>query len=422
MTTVIEIPEDVRKRAAAEGWREDLVQRMVNIRMPLPQIEQQFTHWTPQDSEGWLDQRERLLLGSLRGRPAMWSDGYQLSELWRNAPEQIGDWEVVVEREPFPFAQYMLHENVGIRVVEDRGYLLGCGILSWFNAYVAGRPMALRVLSGWRVRTDARGIGVTRLFNHVADAPSSRHFEGQFFYVRWGNLAAEQWMEAYSPGFLDIAKVAEDRPPGQVVAEVLQYPARAFDGDATGIRKGRPDDVRACARLVNRTHKGLDLFRPYTEEFLRTKLDEWSWSQKPDWWTHVYGRDDFWVVEDAGTVVACAGLWDRGEHVREVWRHKQRDESRTIATTCLLDFGFARGREDAIARLVEYLLGRTADLGRDFLLAPLQYLPRVASRLEHLGPVPERRGVTWLVQKREGGWMVPPQPQLGRVHVDLGYW
>lgn len=407
---------------ATPDERPDLVARMREINYTQGSIDSTFEHWSVVDIENALALQEKLLLGSIRGRPAMWSDDVSFADLWRNAPEEVGDWQVVVEREPFAFAQYQLHESFGIRLVEDRGRVLGCGVFSHFNAYVAGRGLGIRVLSGWRVRTDARGMGITRMFNHISDAPSTPFFRGQFYYVRWGNLAAEQWMDAYSPGVLERTKKAEDRPPGEV-AEVQQYPARPFTGSDAGIRPGRVEDFRACVRLINRTHKGLDLFRPYTEEFLFDKLHEWTWSvDKPDWFTHVYWLPNFYVLEENDNIVACAGLWDRGEHVREVWKHKEREETKTIATTCVLDFGFMRGREDAMSRLTEYLIGRTDELKRDFLVAPLQYLPRVAQRLAHLEPVPERRGITWLMQKPEGGWMYPVDPPLGRAYVDLIYW
>lgn len=59
----------------------------------------------------------------------------------------------------------------------------------------------------------------------------------------------------------------ENEIPGLPVT-VHYLPARAFEGDASGIRTGRREDLASCVVLINRTHEGLDLFRPYTEAFL----------------------------------------------------------------------------------------------------------------------------------------------------------
>ena len=68
----------------------------------------------------------------------------------------------------------------------------------------------------------------------------------------------------------------------------------------------------------------------------------------------VYGWPDYFVVEEDGKVVACAGLWDKGKNVREVWCHKETGEKRSFDSTALLDFGYAQGREDAMALLLRY--------------------------------------------------------------------
>lgn len=416
-----EIQAPLRERAVESGWPLELVQRCVDLRLSAEEIEWWFTNESLEGLEGWVGERERLTFGTLRGRAATWADEASFSELWANAPEDVGEWEVTVERHRAPFAQFQLNDNFSIRLVEDRGVVMGCGAFSYLNAYVAGEPMAIRSLLGWRVRREFRGSGVSRLLQRqVADPPTSRWVQGQFFYVRWGNLAAEQWIDSLAPGFLDNFRGAAGAPPGEV-AEILQYPGRPFDGGRDGIRKAEPADLARCAALINRTHRGLDLFRPYTSAYLHDKLLEWSWAPKPEWWQHVYSWDDYWVLCENGTVVACAGLWDRGRYIRETWRLRDRDEQKTISTTALLDFGFARGREDAMARLIAFLVGETARLERGFLLAPLQFLPRVAARLASLEPVPERRGITWNVFGEEG-FVIPPQPPLRRPYVDLAYW
>ncbi|MGH9195876.1 MAG: hypothetical protein ACRD1T_09065, partial [Acidimicrobiia bacterium] len=181
-------------------------------------------------------------------------------------------------------------------------------------------------------------------------------------------------------------------------------------------------DLSACVELINRTHDGLDLFTPYTEKKLKIRLNENLWGRKPVWWTHVYGWQDFYVLEKDGRVVTCAGLWDRGAQVRERWRFKSTGDERVIDGACLIDFGFAEGHEEDMARLIEYLIGETVKLGRRYFVAPLQYQPETAALLEKHSPVPERRGLQWSTWDSEISATGTADPPITRPYTDLGYW
>jgi hypothetical protein len=190
---------------------------------------------------------------------------------------------------------------------------------------------------------------------------------------------------------------------------VYNYPRRTFAGDASNIRLATPDDLPSCIELINRTHAGLDLFRPYDMAYLQGKLE-----RAPG----VYGWSDYYVVEDAGTVAACAGLWDRGRHMRERWVHKSTGERRLVENTALLDFGFAEGRDDAMALLIEYLIGVTDALGRGQLMAPIEHMPEVIDGLRAHEPVAETRPLYWQLGpalKKAGAIVTRP-------YTDLAYW
>ena len=58
-----------------------------------------------------LDRRERLIGGTLRVREATWKDDEAIADLYANSPENVGEWELTVERSPYPFAQFRLQEN-----------------------------------------------------------------------------------------------------------------------------------------------------------------------------------------------------------------------------------------------------------------------------------------------------------------------
>ena len=172
-------------------------------------------------------------------------------------------------------------------------------------------------------------------------------------------------------------------------------------------------DLAACAALINSTHGRFDLFGPYSEENLGLRLSE-GFLGEQSYFPHVYGWQDFHVLEEKGAIVACAGLWDRGRDMREVWRSE--GETRTVAVTNLLDFGYAEGAERAMARLIGVLLEETAELGRTSLMAPLDRLPALAEACAPFEPRLEGRTFEWTP-------FVPHAPRtIAEPYTDLRFW
>ena len=130
-------------------------------------------------------------------------------------------------------------------------------------------------------------------------------------------------------------------------------------------------------------------------------------------WPRPYTIDDFYVLERGGEVVACAGLWDRGRDVLERWRHRETGEERAMTVAALLDYGFAEGQPEAMAALIEHLIGVAGGLGRDYLVAPLETLPEVAELLAGHEPVPETRYLQWRAEQ---------PPISAPTYLDLVYW
>lgn len=166
----------------------------------------------------------------------------------------------------------------------------------------------------------------------------------------------------------------------------------------------------------------MDLFKPYSAEWLALRLDEEFWGIRPVLWAHVYGWADFHVVEEEGRVVACAGLWDRGRDIRERWTHPSTGEERVVSSAALMDWGFAPGYEAAMGRLIAYLVGQTNDLQRDCLIAPINHLSALASRLEHLQPTRETRALGWLLWDEYERALDIAQTPITRPYTDLAYW
>ncbi len=387
--------EELRRAAREQDWPEGLLDRAYALRVRRAEIGQ----WLRRGKGYWqrvqksLDRRERLIGGTLRVREATWKDDEALADLFANSPENIGEWEFTVQRSPYPFAQFRLQENASIQVIEDRGVILAVIAHSARNTLVGGRRVTVQIESAWRTRKDARGQGLGRLLRAEPRRALGWEALATYYYRRRGGRKSK-------------------------TVTVHCFPSRRFGGQTDGIRLARRSDARRCVALVNRTHRGLDLFRPYTVEYLQGKLDDTCWGPKPNFWVPVYGWQDYYVLEEAGRIVACAGLWDRGRHVRELWRHNTTGEQRVIENTALMDFGHAEGCEDAMARLIGYLVGETHRLGRGQLMAPLEFLPDLVQRLVSYEPEKESRAIYWQATGAARALNV----ELTRPYVDLSYW
>ena len=407
----VDVAAEIRAIAADRGWPDDVARRVIEARVPLSTLRMWGWDVEAERVEKQLAFHERLTTGDLRGRQATMGDNEAFSELWADSPERIGDWEIITERGPDAFAQYKLQENVTLSVFARAHELVACVSWSRRKVFVAGRRLTVTYGQGLRVRDSARRQGFgdqVRRLPWLAAATRPNHT--QYDIMRVENFAAVNWWTKYDKDFFDAVPKNEGEVPG-IPVTVSLLPARAAEDDPA-IRKARREDVPRCVELINRSHAGLDLFRPYSVDFLENVLDEGFWGEFPEFYRPVYGWDDYRVLEEGGRIVACAGLWDRGRDVRERWRHKDGEEERVISDTALLDFGWEAGAADAMARLVRDGLGRTHDLGRDHLVVSLDHQPALAAALVAFEPATERRALRWSM----------PDVPCERPYTDLRYW
>jgi len=309
--------DDLKHAWTANGWPEDLLQTALELRIPRRQIQ----WWLAQGERGlerarqWVPQLIQMTPATIVGREATLLDNDRFSDLWANAPEEIGDWEIAVERAPNAFAQFQLQENVSIPVLEERGILLACVIWAARNVIVAGKRLTVHCGIGLRVRRGGRGKGYGNLVRAVLRPAWYPYTSGQFHYMRSQNYAAVDFFKHTSPSVVASSPARADDVPGIPVA-VHQYPARKVDQLGEGVRSAQPSDLGRCVELINGMHGGQDLFCPYASETFHMKLDGGAWGYQPPY-MYVYGWRDFYVVERDGRVVACGGLRDRGRDIRE---------------------------------------------------------------------------------------------------------
>ncbi len=412
-----EVPDDLAARAGEQDWPEVLLQRAADMRVPRADVQMWLDN--PQfdaSRVSWLlDVLAKTFDGPLRVREATWRDGEAVAELYANAPEGVGDWRLDVMRGPNPYAAFRLQEHPNLQLVECRGVVLGAAAHATRNSFVGGQRLSVHLISAWRVREGFRGYGLANVLQMSAGPASAWFGVLTYWYERIGNT---------SQGWLDKVKERdEDELTASVHVIAADAPVAALGlggDDGSVVRPVRPDDLPRCVELINRTHAGLDLFRPYTAEFLESHLDDPSWGPKPSFWSPVFGWADYAVVEDAtGTVVACGGLWDRGRDIREVWSNEQTGEQRRIEATAILDWGYAPGRADAMGALLQSFLERTALLGRTHLLAPFEHTLDLAELVTPLGPELEVRRVRSMTFQDD---QVQIDAELTRPYTDLAYW
>jgi hypothetical protein len=415
LQTRSELPADLAARAVERAWSQDLLRRIADLRVPQADVRMWLDDpFFDAPRLGWLlDILDKTFDGPLRVREATWRDGEAVVELYANAPEGVGDWRLDVERGPNPYAAFRLQEHPNLQLVECRGLVLGAAAHATRNSIVDGQRLGVHFISAWRVRDGFRGYGLANVLQMSAGPASAWFGVLTYWYERIGNT---------SQGWLDKVK---ERNDDELTVAVQVIPASApttglGPTDGSTVRPVRPNDLPRCVELINRTHDGLDLFRPYTVEFLETHLDDPTWGPKPAFWSPVFTWDDYAVVEDgAGEIVACGGLWDRGRDLREVWTNEQTGEHRTIEATALLDWGYAAGRADAMGTLLRSFLERTAALGRTHLLAPFEHATDVAALVAPLGPELEVRRIRTMAFQDAA---VQIDAELTKPYTDLAYW
>ena len=348
--------QTIAERARAGGWPEGLAERALAVSTPSSTMEAWLSR--PIDEtrlfniQRDVENFERLANGPYRARELTQRDEEGFADLWANGPEKAGDWLVTIERSPDPTAQFRLQPGASISAIEADGQLVACTVWSPVNCLIGGQRVSIHCAQGLRVRSDRRREGLGDLVRRYPRRALQLPTMGQFMYLRIGN--------ANMAGFLEAVKfqAGADRP--QTIAGVSYLAAKAGAGRPAGIRSVAEADLGRCAELINRTHAGLDLFRPLGSESLRDVLDGGYWGPAAPWRPRPYGWDDFQVVEANGRIVACGGLWDRGRDVREVWRHPNGEERR-VEVAAALDLGCEAGEEAALADLLRAF---ARDVGR----------------------------------------------------------
>jgi len=389
--TTADRAEQLRAAWRARGWPEELLERAQAMQVRASRLKRWAAddRWAPAKTRDALGRQARLPLGSVRVRTATWEDNDALVALYADSPSNEGGWEVTVERGPFAFAQFALQDQSEVQVVEDGGELLAALAHANTTMLAGGVETAVYIPLGWRVRKHCRGEGLGPLLQKSAHKRFAGPNVNMLYYRRRASKKAQR-------------------------ADVFCYPARASGATQSRVRLAQRSDLAACVELINSVQQRHDVFRRYEAAYLTARLDGVGRESRAP----VYSWQDYYVVEEGGRIVACGGRGPRVRHMRERWRHKTTREERTVANTALIDFGYAEGRDDAMAMLTERFIGISAELGRAHFMAPLQFLPELAALLERYQPEQETRAFYWHNNATlRGLGFMPTKP-----YTDLAYW
>jgi len=269
---------------------------------------------------------ERCLPEGVEIRDATPDDAGALADLYRSIPMVAGDLQVTIDIGDDYFASTRLMPESRTLIATDHGRAIGLYTGTRFPSMLNGRECT--VILGCHTRIDAgkAGGGVWSRMNRQLVDHFSDHYDAAMAFVLTGNTAASR---------LTTAGAWPAGPVRTVIA------CGALDVDAgSPCRPATPDDAEEIADILNETHGGRELFRPYTAESLAGRLE-----RAPD----IYGWGSVWITD--GAVV---GVGERFHHRVTKSPTEERHSTRAI----VYDYGYRVGTPGSEAAFLALLGAR----------------------------------------------------------------
>jgi hypothetical protein len=296
-------------------------------------------------------------------REATAADNDALIDLELRSPLDLGDRTLVFDRSPNFFAHQQMQEHGRVLVAEEGGKPVAVVAGAWHDVMIDGNRRRLlyvhqgRTLPEHRrqhVATDlvirsfllAREEGVERPYWLISpDSSTSLAFNRQ--------IEVECWPV---DGRVDCFDVAARRPPTNNVGAVSA------------------DDLPQMLDLINETHRGREMFLPYTGDSLQRRLQQ-SPSYSLRHWRGYRSREG---------LVAVAGVWDFGKSLKVAERSKGGDNLRVSSPAFVLDYGYRPGADEAMVEVFFALMESAARAERNELWIALPVERRLFSLMADL--------------------------------------
>ncbi len=276
-------------------------------------------------------------------REATAEDNDSLIALELQSPLLIGDREESFDRSPDFFACQRLQGECRIVLGELDGRAVGVMVGVIQTPVIQGRPHRLVYIHRARVHPDFHHRRVAwALANDLFAWAGERGAEGPYYVIAPQNRPSMEFVERGGRRWpvdvtlleFDVSE-AQGRQPERIPEEKL--------GEAV--------------RLVNMTHAGEDFFEPLTAESLAERLSR----------DRLYGMNNLHGVSEGRSLVAVAGLWDRGATTERIHVERATGVTTRSRGTAVVDWGWAGSRREAITDLVRGLAAEARALGRSTL-------------------------------------------------------
>lgn len=297
-----------------------------------------------------------------RARP---SDKDALIELERRVHLDLGPVTLTFDRRPDFFAQHRLQEHPLVLVAEEAGEPVALMAGAWHDTRLGGKGRRLLYIHKGRVPAEHHGTGLgAALALELGRRGRRWGVENGYWFIGPGNTRAIAF--AQKGGLASIVAAA-----GLLHFETTLEAHRA--------RQPRPvtrGEAKVVVDLLNLTHDGQELFRPYTVGSLNRRL-----SRSPEYgWSHLFALDE------GGELAAVVGLWDQGRSLRVTSFDKATGQTHTVSRAVVADYGFRPGGERALAALLRQAAAVAASWGRQEVMITVPVASPLPDLLADLRP------------------------------------
>jgi GNAT superfamily N-acetyltransferase len=255
----------------------------------------------------------------------------------------LGDVEELFDRSPDAMACCRVHDGCRVIVAEMEGRVVGLMAGVVFRPEIQGQRRTLVYIHRARVDPDYHHRGVAMALSTDLFAWSAKHgCEGPCYAIAPENATSLSFVERGGGRWpRDLAMLDID------VSEAAPRTAEPIT----------EEHLPAAVDLINAAHAGEDFFEPLTLDSLRGRL-----TRDP-----LYSIANLRGVFDGGTLVAVAGLLDKGSHTARIRIDRATSKETRTRSAAVADWGYAPGREDAFTELLACLAAETRALGRTSL-------------------------------------------------------
>ena len=221
-------------------------------------------------------------------RPFEDGDNATMLEIEKLCPQGNEKYAMGVDKSPDAIARYKLYDDWKVLVAEEEGEVVGW--IGWTVKHDSIQGEQYVYLAEVIVHPEYQRRGIaTKLVMEVEKNARETESDHIYCYIFEPNDSSQALF-----GQLGYSNLSEFKP-----CAISAY-RKVNITQKSEIERINKNDINDVVRLINDYYAGRAHFIPYTPESFESYVNG----------IPAYGLENFWVVKDAGSVVACAGLWD----------------------------------------------------------------------------------------------------------------